>query len=52
MLQVFESSPLNKEIGAAIVVPPNAMRVLASLGYDPENLRSSEYRGVFGWLIR
>ncbi|KAJ7493687.1 FAD/NAD(P)-binding domain-containing protein [Mycena latifolia] len=47
-LQVFESSPLNKEIGAAIGVPPNAMHVLEMLGYDPSNLRSSDYRGVLG----
>ncbi|KAJ7783992.1 FAD/NAD(P)-binding domain-containing protein [Mycena maculata] len=43
---VFESSPLNKEIGTAIGVPPNAMRILETLGYSQENLRSSEYRGV------
>ncbi|KAJ7123515.1 FAD/NAD(P)-binding domain-containing protein [Mycena epipterygia] len=49
LVKVFESSPLNKEIGAAIGVPPNAMRVLDALGYAPENLRSSEYKGVVSW---
>ncbi|KAJ7493690.1 FAD/NAD(P)-binding domain-containing protein [Mycena latifolia] len=48
-ITVFESSPLNKEIGAAIGVPPNAMHVLEMLGYDPSNLRSSDYRGVVGY---
>ncbi|KAJ7493691.1 FAD/NAD(P)-binding domain-containing protein [Mycena latifolia] len=43
---VFELSPVNKEIGAGICVPPNAMRVLETLGYDQSNLRSSDYRGV------
>ncbi|KAJ7123541.1 FAD/NAD(P)-binding domain-containing protein [Mycena epipterygia] len=46
LVKVFESSPLNKEIGAAIAVPPNAMRVLKALGYAPENLRSSDNRGI------
>ncbi|KAJ7123511.1 FAD/NAD(P)-binding domain-containing protein [Mycena epipterygia] len=49
LVKVFESSPLNKEIGAAIGVPPNAMRVLDALGYAPENLRSSENKGVVFW---
>jgi salicylate hydroxylase len=44
--QVLEASPVNKEIGAAIGVPPNSMRVLETLGYDQRNLRSCEYRGV------
>lgn len=44
--QVFEASALNKEIGAAIGVPPNAMKVLETYGYDQKNLRSCEYRGV------
>jgi salicylate hydroxylase len=46
LFQVFESSLVNKEIGAAIVVPPNAMRVLEAFGYDQKNLRSCDYRGV------
>jgi salicylate hydroxylase len=44
--QVFEASLVNKEIGAAIGVPPNSMRVLEAFGYDQKNLRSCDYRGV------
>jgi hypothetical protein len=44
--QVFEASAANKEIGAALTVPPNALRLLKSFGYEHKNLRSCEYRGV------
>jgi 2-polyprenyl-6-methoxyphenol hydroxylase-like FAD-dependent oxidoreductase len=46
LFQVFEASLVNKEIGAAIGVPPNSMRVLEAFGYDQKNLRSCDYRGV------
>jgi len=49
LVQVFESSPLNKEIGAAIGVPPNAMRVLETLGYSEKNLRGVDFTGVVGY---
>ncbi|KAJ6529092.1 FAD/NAD(P)-binding domain-containing protein [Mycena vulgaris] len=49
VVTVFESSPLNEGIGAAICVPPNAMRVLDSLGYSVKNLRSSDYRGIVAY---
>ncbi|KAJ6554238.1 FAD/NAD(P)-binding domain-containing protein [Mycena capillaripes] len=45
-VKIFEASSLNREIGAAIGVPPNAMRVLKTFGYDQKNLRSCDYRGV------
>ncbi|KAJ6607168.1 hypothetical protein B0H10DRAFT_2228177 [Mycena sp. CBHHK59/15] len=45
-VKVFEASPVNREIGAAIGVPPNAMRVLEAFGYDQKNLRSCDYRGI------
>ncbi|KAJ7224547.1 FAD/NAD(P)-binding domain-containing protein [Mycena pura] len=47
--QIFEASALNKEIGAAIGVPPNAMKILETYGYDQKNLRSCEYRGVVAY---
>ncbi|KAF7354393.1 FAD/NAD(P)-binding domain-containing protein [Mycena venus] len=47
--QVFEASLVNKEIGAAIGVPPNAMRVLEAFGYDQKNLRSCDYRGIVAY---
>ncbi|KAJ7104907.1 hypothetical protein C8R44DRAFT_746163 [Mycena epipterygia] len=46
LVKVFETSRLDKEIGAAIVVSPNVMCVLEALGYALENLRSSEYIGI------
>ncbi|KAJ7915323.1 FAD/NAD(P)-binding domain-containing protein [Mycena leptocephala] len=49
LVRVLEASPVNKEIGAAIGVPPNSMRVLETLGYDQRNLRSCEYRGVVAY---
>ncbi|KAJ7437252.1 FAD/NAD(P)-binding domain-containing protein [Mycena galericulata] len=45
-VKVLEASPLNKEIGAAIGVPPNAMRVLETFGYSQKNFSSSDYKGV------
>jgi salicylate hydroxylase len=46
IIQVFEVSALNKEVGAAIVVPPNAKRILETLGYSEKNLRAVDYEGV------
>ncbi|KAJ7282313.1 FAD/NAD(P)-binding domain-containing protein [Mycena rebaudengoi] len=46
LVKVFEESKANKEIGAALTVPPNALRVLKSFGYEHKNLRSCEYRGM------
>ncbi|KAJ7153097.1 FAD/NAD(P)-binding domain-containing protein [Mycena crocata] len=44
--QVFESSPVNKEIGAVIGFPPNVIRVLETFGYNQNNLRTSDFRGI------
>ncbi|KAJ7800185.1 FAD/NAD(P)-binding domain-containing protein, partial [Mycena olivaceomarginata] len=45
LVKVFEASLVNKDIGAAIGVPPNSVRVLEAFGYDQKNLRSCDYRG-------
>ncbi|KAF7339247.1 FAD/NAD(P)-binding domain-containing protein [Mycena venus] len=45
-VEIFESSLMNKEIGAAITVQDNAMHVLEYLDYDPKNLKGVEYFGV------
>ncbi|KAJ7897592.1 hypothetical protein B0H14DRAFT_3589445 [Mycena olivaceomarginata] len=47
--QVFEASLVNKDIGAAIGVPPNSVRVLEAFGYDQKNLRSCDYRGIVAY---
>jgi 2-polyprenyl-6-methoxyphenol hydroxylase-like FAD-dependent oxidoreductase len=46
IIQVFEISALNKEVGAAIVVPPNSKRILERLGYAEKNLRAVDSVGV------
>ncbi|KAJ7766725.1 FAD/NAD(P)-binding domain-containing protein [Mycena metata] len=46
LVKVFEASVVKKEIGAGIVIPPNAMRVLDAFGYDQKNLKTCEYRGI------
>lgn len=46
MNQIFESSLMNREIGAAITVQANAMRVLEYLGYDERNLKGVDFFGV------
>ncbi|KAJ7272114.1 hypothetical protein C8J57DRAFT_1506962 [Mycena rebaudengoi] len=43
---VFEVSALNKEVGAAIIVPPNATRILERLGYSEKNPRAVDYEGI------
>ncbi|KAJ7917162.1 hypothetical protein B0H13DRAFT_336327 [Mycena leptocephala] len=45
-VQIFESSSMNKEIGAAIGLSANSLRVLSYLGFDAENLRAGDYLGV------
>ncbi|KAJ6622462.1 hypothetical protein B0H10DRAFT_1788046 [Mycena sp. CBHHK59/15] len=52
-VQIFESTQELSEIGAAIVVPPNALRVLEHLGYAKENLNSVNWDEGHAtrWLI-
>ncbi|KAJ6517422.1 hypothetical protein C8R47DRAFT_1031902 [Mycena vitilis] len=45
-VQIFESSSMNKEIGAAIGLSANALRALAYLGFHVENLRATDYFGM------
>ncbi|KAJ7731965.1 hypothetical protein B0H14DRAFT_3899158 [Mycena olivaceomarginata] len=40
---IFESAQIKAEIGAAIVVPVSAQRVLEHLGYEKENLLSVDF---------
>ncbi|KAJ7265102.1 FAD/NAD(P)-binding domain-containing protein [Mycena rebaudengoi] len=46
IVNVFEASALNKEVGAAIVVPPNATRILEWLGYSEKSLKAVRYEGT------
>jgi hypothetical protein len=46
IMKIFESSSMNKEIGAAIGLSANSLRVLSYLGFDVENLRAGDYLGV------
>jgi salicylate hydroxylase len=46
--QIFETSEIKTEIGAALGVPPNAFRVLDHLGVSRENLKGVPNFGV--WL--
>ncbi|KAF8121654.1 FAD/NAD(P)-binding domain-containing protein [Mycena galopus ATCC 62051] len=48
-VQIFESSSMSKEIGAAIAVTANSLRVLTYLGFDIKNLRAEDYLG-YTWL--
>ncbi|KAJ6530286.1 FAD/NAD(P)-binding domain-containing protein [Mycena capillaripes] len=43
---IFESSSMKREIGAAITVQGNAMRVLEYLGYEEKNLKGVEFFGT------
>ncbi|KAJ7915325.1 FAD/NAD(P)-binding domain-containing protein [Mycena leptocephala] len=45
-VEIFESSLMNREIGAAITVQANAMRVLEYFGYEQENLRGVDFFGT------
>jgi hypothetical protein len=44
--QIFESTKEVAEIGAALTVPENAVRVLKRFGYNKENLNSVDYDDV------
>ncbi|KAF7368623.1 FAD/NAD(P)-binding domain-containing protein [Mycena venus] len=48
-VQIFESSSMNKEIGAAIAVTANSLRVLTYLGFDVKNLKATDYLG-YTWF--
>ncbi|KAJ7484267.1 hypothetical protein FB451DRAFT_1169338 [Mycena latifolia] len=48
-VEIFETSSLNKEIGAAIGVQTNAQRVLEYFGYTQENLKGVESLGSVGF---
>ncbi|KAJ7484789.1 FAD/NAD(P)-binding domain-containing protein [Mycena galericulata] len=48
-VQIFESSSMNKEIGAAIGLSANSLRVLTYLGFNIKKLRAGDYMGVM-WL--
>ncbi|KAJ7029565.1 FAD/NAD(P)-binding domain-containing protein [Mycena alexandri] len=45
-VEIFESSQMNKEIGAAITVQANAMRVLEYFGYNEVNLKGVDFFGT------
>ncbi|KAJ6468797.1 FAD/NAD(P)-binding domain-containing protein [Mycena sanguinolenta] len=45
-VDIFESSFMNKEIGAAITVQGNAIRVLEYLGYSPDSLKGVDFYGT------
>ncbi|KAJ6554237.1 hypothetical protein B0H19DRAFT_1377200 [Mycena capillaripes] len=47
-VEIFESSLMNREIGAAISIPANALRVLEYLGYDKDNLKGVDSLGRGG----
>ncbi|KAJ7661960.1 FAD/NAD(P)-binding domain-containing protein [Mycena polygramma] len=49
IVKVFEASALDRQIGAAIVIPPNSVRVLEAFGFNQDNLRSCEYRGIVAY---
>ncbi|KAJ7614784.1 hypothetical protein FB45DRAFT_936058 [Roridomyces roridus] len=45
-VEIFETSQMKREIGAAITIQSNAMRVLEYLGYESKNLQGVEYFGT------
>ncbi|KAF7344057.1 FAD/NAD(P)-binding domain-containing protein [Mycena venus] len=45
-VEIFESSLMKREIGAAITVQANAMRVLEHLGYEEKNLKGVDFFGT------
>ncbi|KAJ7493694.1 FAD/NAD(P)-binding domain-containing protein [Mycena latifolia] len=45
-VEIFETSFMNKEIGAAITVQANAMRVLEYFGYIQESLKGVDFLGT------
>ncbi|KAJ7488279.1 FAD/NAD(P)-binding domain-containing protein [Mycena latifolia] len=53
-VQVFESSTINNESGLAVSLSANALRVLAHLGFNPENLCACgmiRTTLLVGWVI-
>ncbi|KAJ7123514.1 hypothetical protein C8R44DRAFT_831231 [Mycena epipterygia] len=46
-VEIFESSLMNQEIGAAITIQANASRVLEYFGYNKDNLKGVEFLGLF-----
>ncbi|KAF7350158.1 FAD/NAD(P)-binding domain-containing protein [Mycena venus] len=50
-VQIFESSSMNKEIGAAIGVTANSLRVLTYQGFDIKNLRAVDYLGMHVYFL-
>lgn len=38
---------MNREIGAAVALSANSLRVLTYLGFDAKNLRAGDYMGVY-----
>ncbi|OAA78696.1 FAD binding domain-containing protein [Akanthomyces lecanii RCEF 1005] len=46
VVHVYERSALNREVGAAINVPPNASRILIGWGLDPSHHKFVESRRV------
>ncbi|KAJ7059654.1 hypothetical protein C8F01DRAFT_1295675 [Mycena amicta] len=47
-VEVFESAAQSREIGAALALTTNAIRVLRYLGLDMARLRACDYLGVYG----
>ncbi|KAJ7134157.1 FAD/NAD(P)-binding domain-containing protein [Mycena filopes] len=45
-VEIFEAANVIEEVGAAIVVPLNAQRVLKSFGYSKANLNSVDFTGL------
>ncbi|KAJ6540993.1 FAD/NAD(P)-binding domain-containing protein [Mycena vulgaris] len=45
-VEIFETSLMNKEIGAAITVQVNAMRVMEYFGYNKDNLKGVDLFGT------
>ncbi|CAK5269547.1 unnamed protein product [Mycena citricolor] len=49
IVQVFERTANKTEVGAALGLQPNAMRVLKQLGVQEENLKGVFLRGIVGF---
>ncbi|KAJ7179750.1 FAD/NAD(P)-binding domain-containing protein [Mycena filopes] len=45
-VRIFETSQAKTEIGAALGVPRNAVRVLKHFGYSKDNLKANAFRGA------
>jgi salicylate hydroxylase len=45
-LQIFETAEIKTEIGAAVAVQANSLRVLNHLGVSKENLKGVPWKGV------